>query len=68
MTFEDCCIECARYPELVNQFCRITGNKFSKNGLELKIDEACGYDAGKEFAKEFCGFVYECIWKPLANQ
>lgn len=67
MNFEQCCIECLNNDDLVNEFCRLRGIKRpdKRSPIEIQIDQACGYDANKEFVKAFTQFVFEYVWTPL---
>lgn len=67
MDFEQCCIECLNNDDLVNEFCRLKGIKRPdrRSPIEIQIDQACKYDANKEFVKEFTQFVFEYVWVPM---
>lgn len=67
MDFEQCCTECLNNDDLVNEFCRLKGIKRpdKRSPIEIQIDQACKYDANKEFIKEFTQFVFEYVWIPL---
>lgn len=67
MDFQKCCAECLNNDELVNEFCRLRGIKHpdKRNPIEIQIDQVCGFEAAKEFVKEFTQFVFEFIWVPM---
>lgn len=67
MSFEQVCQECLSNDELVNEFCRLKNIKRpdKRTSIEINIDNACGYNANKEFVKEFTQFVFEHIYTPL---
>ena len=67
MDFEQCCTECLKDDDLVNEFCRLKNIKRpdKRSPIEIQIDQACGYDANREFAKVFTQFVFEYVWLPL---
>lgn len=67
MDFEQCCIECLNNDDLVNEFCRLKNIKRpdKRSPIEIQIDQACGYDANKEFVKVFTQFVFEFMWIPM---
>lgn len=64
MDFEEVCQECLKNDELVNEFCRLKHIKRPdrRSPIEITIDEACGYDANKEFIKEFTDFVMNYVY------
>ena len=66
MDFEEVCQECLKNDELVNEFCRLKHIKRPdrRSPIEITIDEACGYDANKEFIKEFTDFVMNYVYLP----
>lgn len=70
MTFEECCQECIKNDELVNQFCRLKNIKRPDklSPIETLIDQACGYNAKDEFVKKFTDFVFLYIWVPMVNR
>lgn len=41
---------------------------YQRSGIEILIDDACGYDAQKEFIKEFTKFVMQAIYIPLISR
>lgn len=69
MTFETCCSECLKNKELVKEFNRLSGCHLGeqKNGIDMAIDKACGYDPNKEAVPAFVNFVMECIWIPMVS-
>lgn len=56
--------------ELVNEFCRLKGLKRpdKRSSIEIQIDNACEYDAGMDFIRQFTDFVREFIYIPLLEQ
>lgn len=57
--------ECIKNDEFVNEYCRLLGIKRPDKltPIEKAIDEACGFDADKEFMEGFIKFVYEFVYK-----
>lgn len=73
ITFKDCGLECARYPDFIKEFNRLTGRHFGKSlsrkPIEVMIDEATGHPSEDEAdLKAFVAFVYEVVWCPLLAQ
>lgn len=67
VTLEDCVLECARVPELVREFDRLSGTHLSKvgqrNGLDTLIDQATGRDDAA--MGKFVEFVLWAVWLPM---
>ena len=61
---------CLDDDDLVNEFCRLKGLKRpdKRSPIEIQIDNACRYDAGIDFIRQFTDFVREFIYIPLLNQ
>lgn len=59
--------ECLKNDKLVDEYCRLSGVKRPDKlaPLEEMIDNACGYDANKEFMEGFISFVYEYVYKTM---
>lgn len=70
MTFEECCQECIKNDELINQFCRLKNIKRPDrlSPVETIVDNACGYNAKEEFVKKFADFVFYYIWVPTVDK
>lgn len=70
MTFEECCQECLRNDELVNQFCRLKNIKRPDRlaPIEMIIDQSCGYNSKYKFIREFTDFVFVYIWIPTVDR
>jgi len=70
MTFEECCQECLKNDDLINQFCRLKKIKRPDRlaPIEILIDQACGQNAKDRFIREFTDFVFLCIWMPMVNR
>lgn len=71
--FLNVCSICIDNDELVNEFCRLKGLKRpdKRSPIEVQIDNACGYDAGMDFMRqftEFTEFVRKFIYIPLLEQ
>lgn len=68
--FINVCSLCLDDDDMVNEFCRLKGLKRpdKRSPIEVQIDNACGYDAGMDFMKQFTDFVREFIYIPLLNQ
>ena len=62
--------ECLKNEELVNQFCRLEGIKRPDriSPVNKAIDEACGYDATKDFFDKFIEFIREFIYDPMIEK
>lgn len=67
MNFEECVLECARYPGLIHEVDRLLGTLLGKkrNPIVQMIDKACGYNPDEKDLEMFVSFVYEFIWIPL---
>ena len=71
MNFIEAVIECAKTPEFVNGFNRLTGSKLGINTrapIERMIDEATGYKPETEDMRKFVTFVLDTVWIRLVNQ
>lgn len=70
LTFLECCQECIKNDDLVNQYCKLKGikhpNKLSP--IEIIIDQSCGYNAKDNFIRGFADFVFFYIWIPVVNK
>ena len=68
--FINVCSICLDNNDLVNEFCRLKGLKRpdTRGPIEIQIDNACGYDAGMDFMRQFTDFVREFIYIPLLIQ
>ena len=68
--FINVCSICLDNNDLVNEFCRLKGLKRpdKRSQIEIQIDNACGYDAGMDFMRQFTDFVREFIYIPLLIQ
>lgn len=57
------CNICLNNDDLVNEFCRLKNIKRpdTLSPIEKHIDKVCGFDAGREFIKQFTDFVREYI-------
>lgn len=68
--FINVCSMCLDNDDLVNEFCRLKGLKRpdKRSQIEMQIDNACGYNAGMDFMRQFTEFVREFIYIPLLNQ
>lgn len=64
------CSLCLDDENLVNEFCRLKGLKRpdKRSPIEIQIDNACHYDAGMEFMRQFIDFVMEFVYVPLLMQ
>ena len=69
MTFEECCSECVKNEELVEQFNRLTGHSLGvkRTPIQRIIDDSCSYNPDKEALPDFCQFVFNCVWYPLGG-
>ncbi len=73
MTFQDCVMECAKTPELVKEFNRLSDSHLfvdTRSSLEKMIDEATGFQLEvarreHEAMQKFLDFVFACVWIPL---
>lgn len=61
---------CLNNDMLVDEFCRLKKIKRPDklSPIEKQIDNACGYDAGMDFMKQFTDFVMEFIYIPSLTQ
>lgn len=68
--FISACGICLDNDELVNEFCRLKNLKRPdrRSLIEIQIDNACGYDAGVDFMRQFTEFVREFVYIPLLYQ
>lgn len=73
MNFEECLMECASQPELVQQFNRLTGSNLGekRSPIDIMVDNATGYEnivaaQQNEQCARFVEFVYNCVWLRLA--
>ena len=68
--FINVCKICLDNDELINEFCRLKGLKRpdKRSSIEIQIDNACGYDTGMDFMRQFTEFVREFIYIPLLEQ
>lgn len=64
--FINVCSICLDNNDLVNEFCRLKGIKRpdKRSSIEIQIDNACRYDAGMDFLRQFTDFVREFIYIP----
>lgn len=69
MTFEECCQKCVSNESLVKQFNRLTGHNLGakRTPIQLAIDESCNYNPNEEAFPDFCQFVFNYVWFPLAG-
>lgn len=67
LNFEQCCLECVKNQELIEEFNRLSGHQLGKprKPIEAAIDKACGYDPDIKAISEFVTFVYAYVWRPL---
>jgi hypothetical protein len=65
MNFEQCVMECARHPELIQQFDRLRGTNLQMKGapIDLMVDQATGRLA--DDVSLFITFVYDVVWSRL---
>lgn len=77
MTFYDCLLECARTPDLVSEFNRLTGRhvgeKLARHPIEVMVDQATGFDQAlaayqDEDLRAFIEFCHDCVWTRLPRQ
>ena len=68
--FINVCSLCLDDDDMVNEFCRLKGLRIpdKRSPIEIQIDNACGYDAGMDFMRQFTEFVREFIYIPLLEQ
>lgn len=71
MNFYDCLMECARAPDLVGEFNRLTGrqvgDKLTRHPIEQLVDQATGYEQALEAQKDddlraFIEFCHDNVW------
>lgn len=65
--FINICRICLANDDLVDEFCRLKNLKRPdrRSPVEIQTDNACGYNAGMDFMKQFTGFVREFVYIPL---
>lgn len=65
--FINACSLCLDNDNLINEFSRLKGLKRpdKRSPIEIQIDNACGYDAGMDFMRQFADFVREFVYIPL---
>lgn len=68
--FINVCSLCLDDDDIVNEFCRLKGLKRpdKRSLIEVQIDNACGYEAGMDFMRQFTDFVREFVYIPLLGQ
>ena len=68
--FINVCRLCLEDENLVNEFCRLKGLKRPDrlSPIEIQIDNACDYNYGVDFMKQFTDFVREFVYIPLLNK
>ena len=68
--FVKVCSLCLEDENLVNEFCRLKRIKRpdKRSPIEIQIDNACNYDAGMDFIRQFTDFVREFVYIPLLKQ
>lgn len=68
--FVKVCSLCLEDENLVNEFCRLKQIKRpdKRSPIEIQIDNACNYDAGMDFMRQFTDFVREFVYIPLLKQ
>ncbi len=68
--FINVCSLCLNNDDLVNEFCRLKGLKRpdKRSPIEIQIDNACGYNAGMDFMRQFTDFVREFVYILLLIQ
>ena len=64
------CSLCLEDENLVNEFCRLKRIKRpdKRSPIEIQIDNACNYDVGMDFMKQFTDFIREFVYIPLLKQ
>ena len=71
VSFYECLMACARRPELVSEFNRLTGRhvgeKLARSPLEAMIDEATGYEQClaaqcDDDLRAFIEFCHDVVW------
>ncbi len=68
--FTNVCRICLDNDDLVNEFCRLKSIKRpdKRSPIEVQIDNACRYNAGMDFMRQFTEFVRKFIYVPLLVQ
>ena len=68
--FINVCSLCLDDDDIVNELCRLKGLKRpdKRSLIEVQIDNACGYEAGMDFMRQFTDFVREFVYIPLLGQ
>lgn len=68
--FINVCSLCLDDDDMVNKFCRLKDLKRpdKRSLIEVQIDNACGYEAGMDFMRQFTDFVREFVYIPLLGQ
>ena len=68
--FINVCSLCLDDDDMVNEFCRLKGLKRpdKRSPIEIQIDNACGYNAGMDFMRQFTDFVREFVYILLLIQ
>jgi hypothetical protein len=72
MDFAAACAEAAQITEFVEQYNRLTGNKFklfiARTPIEAMVDKASGFKGfDEEEARKFAAFFYEFVWSRLPD-
>lgn len=65
--FINVCSICLDNNEFIDEFCRLK-RPDKRSSIEIQIDNACGYNAGMDFMRQFTEFVREFVYIPLLNQ
>ncbi len=70
LSFLECCQECIKNNELIDQYCRLKGVKRPDrlSPVEIIVDRACGYNAKDKFIRGFTDFVFLYVWVPMVNR
>lgn len=73
MDFATACAEAAKIPEFVENYNRLTGNKFklfiSRSPIEAMVDKACGFKGfDEDETLKFAAFFYEFVWSRLPEE
>lgn len=77
MNFSDCLMECARTPQLVSEFNRLTGRhvgeKLNRLPLIQMVDQATGYEEVLKAQQDddlgaFIEFCHEHVWLTLQDR
>ena len=68
--FINVCRLCLEDENLVNEFCRLKGLKQPDrlSPIEIQIYNACDYNYGMDFMKQFTDFVREFVYISLLNK